>query len=884
MGPEHWIYTLPLRLRSLFHRPQVNQDLDDEIRDHLERRTADYIARGLSPEEARYAARREFGGIDQVKEECRDSWGVGLITELVQDLRYGVRMLAKTPGFTAVAVITLALGIGATTAIFTVVNAVLLRPLPYTHPEELVCVQVILNNYPVSPSAYSNDFAAWRDRSQTLSQVGAYMLSWFNLTGSGEAQRVSSGMASNSFFSLLGVRPMLGRLFLPEEDRPGGPPVVLLSEALWRSRYKADSSIVGRGITLDDKLYTVVGVLPATFVIPDHMRTEYALWVPLAEGEPGTGPIRTVRIIGRLKPGVGLEAARADLDAIAQAQLQDAIARHRWSSSFKKKIVLSPWQEQITENSRLSLLLFLGAVGFVLLIACANVANLLLSRGATRQKEISVRLTVGAARTRIVRQLLTESALLALVGGLLGLVLARWGKDLLMVFISPNLPALEPIVLDYRVLGFSLALAVVTGLAFGMVPALQASKVPLSAVLKEASHSASESRSGLLFRNLLIVCETALAMVLLVGAGLLFRSFLRVRRIDMGFMSENILSMTIDLTPSEYTTPNVQAAFFQQLMERIRGLEGVQAVGGSSCPPLGNRETSVTTALNVGGQSVEVPDARTTAVSPDYFRAMGIPLMRGRYFTEADHETSPNVAIVDESFARRYCPGGKCLGGRIVSWVRHSERLTIMGVVADARDSAEAEPHPKVYLPFSQASEPYMTVLVRTAGNPKFWASAVRSQVASVDKNQPSHDLMTLEDLQAQSRTPRRVNMLLVGTFAGLGLILATVGIYGVVSYSVIQRRHEIGVRMALGAERRDVLKIVVRQGLRSVLIGTGIGVAASIGLTRFLQTMLFGVKPTDAVTFVAVSLLLLVVAWLACYIPARRATKVDPLVALRYE
>jgi putative ABC transport system permease protein len=386
------------------------------------------------------------------------------------------------------------------------------------------------------------------------------------------------------------------------------------------------------------------------------------------------------------------------------------------------------------------------------------------------------------------------------------------------------------------------------------------------------------------FRDLLLISETALAMMLLVGGGLLFRSFLRVRGIDLGFRSKNVLSMTVDLTPSEYATPKVQVAFFEQLMERIKGLEGVQAVAGSSCPPLGNRETTVTGGLKVEGQGVAMPDARTTAVSPDYFRALGIPLTQGRYFTDADRETSSSVAIVDESFARRYCPGAKCLGGRIKSWVRRKEWLTIVGVVANARDSAEAEPHPKIYLPFSQASEPYMTVLVRTAGNPKLWASAVRSQVASVDRNQPPHDLMTLEDLRTESLTPRRVNTLLVGAFAALGLILASVGIYGVVSYYASQRTHEIGVRMALGAERGDVLIVVVWQGLRSVLIGAGIGVAASIGLTRFLQTMLFGVKPTDLVTFVAVALVLLVVAWLACYIPARRASRVHPMVALRYE
>jgi putative ABC transport system permease protein len=866
------------RLRALFRKEDLNQELSDELAFHLEKQIEQNIAAGMSANESRCAALKSFGGVEQVKEECRDAWGVRFIDTLLQDIRFGLRMLAKNPGFTAVAVLTLALGIGATTAIFTVVNGVLLRPLPYPHPEELVYVQEILEKFGVTPVAGNREFAAWRNQSRTLSPVAAYTNSWFNLTGGGEPERVTGGLSTSSFFTLLGVRPVAGRLFLPEEDRPGGPPVVILSEALWKRRYGGDPSVVGKGVTLDGTTYTVVGVLPATFVIPEKSKMDYALWVPLAESDTGAGPFRTVRVIGRLRPGTSLATSRSELNTILQSTR--AGGAHGWVEG----VAISPWQEQIIEKSRLSLLLFLGAVGFLLLIACTNVANLLLSRAATRQKEITVRLTVGAGRARIVRQLLTESGLLALLGGLLGLVLARWGKDLLVAFISPNLPALEPIVLDYRVLGFSLALAVVTGLAFGMVPALQASKASLNEVLKEASRSAPESRPGLLFRNLLTVCETALAMVLLVGAGLLFRSFLRVRGVDMGFESQNILSMTVDLTPSQYATPKVQAAFFQQVMERIRGMEGVRSVAGSTCPPLGNRSTMVTTMLKVEGQAIDVPVASFAAVSPDYLRTMGIPLALGRYFTDADRETSPSVAIVDESFARRYCPGGKCLGGRIVSWVRRKDMMTIVGVAGNARDAAEGEPSPKIYIPYSQASEPFMTILVRTAGSPKLWASAVRAQVASVDKNQPPHDLMPLEDLRAESLTPRRVNMLLVGAFAALGLILASVGIYGVVSYSVSQRTHEIGVRMALGAERSDMLKLVVGQGLGSVLIGTGIGLVASRALTRLLGSMLFGVKPTDPLTFVAVALILTAVALVACYIPARRATKVDPMVALRCE
>jgi putative ABC transport system permease protein len=626
---------------------------------------------------------------------------------LAQDLRYAFRGLRRNPGFTAIAVLTLALGIGATTAIFTVVNAVLLRPLPYPHPEQLVYVQQVLSGFGINPFVWNREYVAWRNQSRTLSPIAAYMYSWFNLTGGGEPERVNSGVASASFFSLLGVRPAVGRLFLPEEDRPGGPPVAILSHSLWKRRFGGDPSVVGKAVTLDDKVYTVVGVLPATFVIPDQFRGDYALWVPLAEGQT-PGPFRILRAIGRLKPEVSVATAQTELNTIAQSSLRKGI---------KLSIVVSPWQDQVTEKSRLSLLLFLGAVGFLLLIACVNVANLLLSRAAARQKEIAVRLTVGAGKARIVRQLLTESALLALLGGLLGLALARSAKDLLITFISPNLPALEPITLDYRVLGFSLALALVTGLAFGLAPALQASRVSLSEVLKEAGRIGAEFRFGRLFRNLLIVCETALALVLLVGAGLLFRSFLRVRGIDPGFKSERTLSLTIDLTLSKYPTPKDQARFFERVIEGIKSLEGVQTVGGSGCPPLGGRLGSVSD-LAVEGRSERIPIAFFAKISPDYFRAMRIPLKQGRYFGEGDREGSPSVAIVNESFARRYFPTEICLGRRVESWVHKDDWLTIVGVVGDVRGWVERAPNPEIYLPYLQAGEPYMTLLVHTAGNP----------------------------------------------------------------------------------------------------------------------------------------------------------------------
>jgi putative ABC transport system permease protein len=792
---------------------------------------------------------------------------------LLQDLRYGLRGLLKNPGFAAIAVVTLALGTGATTAIFTVVNGVLLRPLPYPHPEELVYVQQVLPGFGINPFVFNSEFVAWRNQGRTLSPIAVYMTTWFNLTGGGEPERASSGIASASFFSLLGVRPAVGRLFLPEEDRPGGPPVTILSHSLWKRRFGGDPSVVGKGVTLDDKVYTVVGVLPATFVIPDEFRGDYALWVPLAEGQT-PAPFRILRAIGRLKRGVSLATAQAELNTIAQSSLRKGL---------KVGIVVSPWQEQITEKFRLSLLLFLGAVGFLLLIACVNVANLLLSRAAARQKEIAVRLTVGAAKTRIIRQLTTESLLLALLGGLFGLALARSAKDLLVSFISPNLPALEPIGLDFRVLGFSLALAVVTGLAFGLAPALQASRVSLSEVLKEAGRSAAEFRSGKLLRTLLIVSETALAMVLLVGAGLVFRSFLQVRGIDPGFKSEHMLSLTVDLTLSKYPKPNDQARFFHQVIEGVKSLDGVQSVGGSSRPPLGGRLGSVSD-LAVEGRPDKITIAFVAEVSPDYFRTMRIPLKKGRDFGEGDRDGSPSVAIVNESFARRYFPNEICLGRRVESWVHKNDWLTIVGVVGDVRGWVEREPNPEIYLPYLQAGEPYMTLLVHTAGNPRLWEAAVRRQVANVDKDQPPHDVATLDELRAASFTSRRVNVLLLGAFATLGLLLASVGIYGVVSYSASQRTHELGVRMALGAERNDLLKLVVGQGLCSAIIGAGIGTAASLAITRLLQTMLFGVKPTDPSTFFLVGLLMVGVALLASYVPARRASKVDPIVALRYE
>jgi putative ABC transport system permease protein len=861
------------RFTGLFRKTEREQELEEEVRSHIAMLTEENLHKGMPPEEARYAALRSFGGVEQTKESYRDQRGLPSLESFFQDIRFGLRSLRKNRGFTAVAIITLALGIGATTAIFTVVNAVLLRPLPYPHPEQLVYVQQILGNFGLQDFVLSNQFAAWRDRNKTLSRVAAYISAQFNLTGGGAPERVKAGKATASFFSLLGVRPVAGRTFLAGDDSPGSLPVAILSEALWKRRYGGDPSVIGKGITLDGEDFTVVGVLPATFVIPDQYKSDYALWVPLVAKQK---EVSVIRVIGRLKPAVALATARADLDTILQSTLPKGFP-------FKESVVLSNWHEQITGKFRLSLLLFLGAVGFLLLIACVNVANLMLSRAATRQKEIAVRLSVGAGRARVIRQLLTESAMLGLMGGLLGLVLARGATDLLMTFISSNLPTLEPIALDYRVLGFTLALAVLTGLLFGLAPAFQATKVSLNEVLKEAGRGVSEIQSGKVFRNLLIVCETALALVLLVGSGLLYRSFLSLRGVNPGYKSANILCLSIDLTLSKYPTPKDQARFFQQTIEAVKNLAGVQTVGASGGPPFG-QWTSTVSGTVVAGQTDEQSTIAYAVVSPDYFRALGIPLSTGRYFDQGDHEGSISVSIVNEAFARRYYPNEICLGKRLQSWVKKNDKLTIVGMVGDVRNALDVPPAPEIFLPFAQAGVPYMTLLVRTGENPIRWAAAVRSQIASVDKEQPPHDVASMEELQANSLTSRRVNMLLLGAFAALGLILASVGIYGVVSYSVAQRTHEIGIRMAMGAERTDVMKFIVGQGIKVIAAGVGLGIIGALALTRFLTSMLYGVKPTDPLTFVAVSLLLALVAVLANYIPARRATKVDPLVALRYE
>jgi putative ABC transport system permease protein len=749
-----WMQSLLPRLRALFRKDRFEREMDEELRFHLEMAIQENTRAGMSPQEARRTALLHFGGVDKTKEECRDTRSLHFLDTLWQDLRYGIRMLRRNPGFTAAAVLTLGLGIGATTAIFTVINGVLLRPLPYQEPERLVYVKG--DTWGLFSS--TREYIAWKDRCRALSYIAAYINDQTNFTGGGEAERVTTGMVTASFFPLLGVQPVIGRSFLPEEDRPGGPPVAILSHTMWKRHFGGDSSALGRALTLDGKSYTVIGVLPPRFQIPDRYGFDYDLWMPLSLSDT---PL--VRVIGRLKPGVTLELARSELDTILQSTLR---------KGAKRRAVLAAWHEEITGGVKLSLLVFLVAVGFVLLIACVNVANLLLARAAVREREIVVRRALGAGKLRILRQLLTESVLMALLGGAAGLVLAFLGKDLLVAFVSANLPTIDPIAIDHRVLDFNLGLALITGLAFGLAPALQASGIQLNESLMEGGRGATEGHTGHRLRNLLVVSEIALAMVLLIGAGLLLKSFLRLRGVDPGFRTDHTLCLTIDLTPAKYPKPHDQTAFFQQVAERIRGIAGVQSVGLSTSLDLDGGGSSLS-GVQIEGRSEDFDtDCRT--VNSDYFRTLGIPLVKGRIFTESDREGMPAVAIVNESFARRHFPEADCVGKR----VKFRLWMTIVGVVGDVRGyNLKRATVPLMYFSYLQDGSPHMRLLVRTAGDPIKWAAAVRSQIASVDKEQPPHGLMTFEQRLAEYLQPQRVTMLLLGAFAALALVLASVGI-----------------------------------------------------------------------------------------------------------
>jgi putative ABC transport system permease protein len=897
-----WEGEVRRRLAGLRLKPTRETEIVEELSQHLEDRHEQALRGGATGEEAYRAALQELTegdllaqGLRRVERPARlepvapgTPRRFGMLGDLGHDLRYGVRMLRKNPGFTAVAVVALALGIGANSAIFSVVNTVLLRPLPYHEPERLVMVweDDTKHGYPNDTPAAAN-YVDWRDQNTVFEGMAAMADQSFNLTGSGEPERIDGKRVNANLFGLLGVAPLHGRALAAEEDRPGANKVVILSHALWQRRFGSDAGVVGRTLTLNGEGHTVVGVMPADFQFPDR---EAELWVPIAltQQEAANRGRHYLEVVARLKRGVSLEQARAEMSTIA-ARLQQQYPEQNTDLGAS----VEPLHEHLVGDIRPALLVLLGAVGFVLLVACANVANLLLARAAVRQKETALRTALGASRLRLVRQFLTESVLLAALGGAVGLLLSVWGVRLLKSFIPENISQVKAIAVDGRVLGFTILVTLLTGLVFGLAPAAQASRFNLNETLKEGGRDAAAARGGNRVRGLLIIAEVAVSLVLLAGAGLLINSFLRLRGVDPGFRTDNLLTMSVVLPQQKYPDSARRAAFYSDMIGRVEALPGVRSAAVTNWIPLVMQGDSI--GVTIEGQPVPVPGQGklpvivTRVVSPHYFGTMGIQLLEGRGFEEGkDRADSPCVVVVGESVARKYWPGESPLGKRIAPGRPQTpdDWCQVVGVAHDVRQRELAsEPNPLMYLTYAQAGffAPRYLV-VKTEGDPLALAGTVRKTVWEVDGDQPVSNVSTMEGVLSESIARQRFSTLLFGIFAGVALVLAAVGIYGVMSYSMAQRTREIGIRMALGAQRRDVLKLAVGQGLRLVAVGVAVGLAGALALSRVMTSLLYGVSATDPATLATISLVLVAVALLASYIPARRATKVDPLIALRYE
>jgi len=872
------------RLRALRDGDAVHREIDEEVRFHIDMRTEEYVRRGMSPGEARREAERRFGRLSRIKEMGYEVRGGGWLETLWQDLRYGARTLTRTPGFTLIAVITLALGIGANTAIFSVVNAVLLRPFPYESPERLLILEESVSGGAAGGVSYPN-FADWRAQNTLFESMAAVRPNEsFNFTGAGEPERLQGRVVSAGFFSTLGIKPFPGRDFLAEEDRPGATPAVILSHGFWQRRFGADAGVIGKQLTLNNQSYTVVGVTPADFqygpeadvTVPIGLQAER---FRLRGKDPGVG------VVARLKPGVSQQQAETELSLVA-AHLEQQYPE----SNTGRRVVLTPLHESFVGDVRQPLLILLGAVGLVLLIACANVANLLLVRSSARRKEMAVRVALGAGRVRIVRQLLTESVLLAALGAALGVLLAFWGTSLIISQVPDGIPRLDEARVDAPVLVFTLAVSLLTGLLFGLAPALQASRPNLTEGLKEGERGSSGRRQRL--RAVLVVCEIALTLALLAGAGLLIQSFRRVLQVDPGFDARNLLTMQLSVNNAD---GRQVSNFFEQLQGEVRGLPGVRSVAVSNGLPLGvaNQPPFVVEGRPRPEPGKEPAGIRYT-VSPDYFRTLGIELLRGRVFNAQDTPDTQPVVIIDEVLARQHFPDEDPVGKRMAQALPDAPSLEIVGVVRHVEHESldgQAPARAQFYLNFRQIPPERLptqvrriNLLVRTEVDASSLAPAVRGQVAALNKDQAVFNVRTMEQIVAQSVAPRRFSMLLLAVFAAVALVLAGVGIYGMMSYAVAQRTREIGVRMALGAKVSDVLKLVVGQGMKLVLVGVALGLVASVALTQTIKSLLYGVSATDPATFAAIATLLAVVALLACYVPARRATRVSPMVALRGE
>jgi putative ABC transport system permease protein len=884
-----WLRELGRRLRILIRGERFDRDLQDEMRLHLELREQEHRARGLAPEDAHAAAQRRFGNATLLGEVSGDVWGWRWLENLGQDLRYGARALLRTPGFTAVAVIALALGIGANTAIFSVVNAVLLRPLAYKAPDRLVTIL----HYGDAPVAAAN-YIDWRDQSRSFEAMAAAEYWSPNLTGSDPAEHLLGLRMTQNLFPMLGVDPLLGRVFARGEDQPGAEQEVVLSYRLWQRRFHGDPNVLGKSIILDGKGYGVIGVMPPEFKFAPFWATRAELWAPLAFGDRvhNRGG-NSLRIFARMKPGVTLAQARAEVATIT-ARLE------KQYPATNRDVVVTPLKEKVVGKVETPLLILLGAVGFVLLIACANVAHILLARTSDRQKEIAVRTALGASRWRVIRQFLTENLLLAAIGAAAGLLLALWGVRALTVLSPAKLPRVDMVGIDGHVMLFLLGVTVVTALVFGLAPAWHAAIGNLGGALKEGGRGGTDGIHRNRLRSFLVASEFTLAFILLIGAGLMIRSFFALQSVDPGFNPHNVLSMVVSVAGSNESEPERRTLFYRQLLDRVRTIPGVESAGGINHLPMAGDLWGWSFAIEgrPRPRPGDEPWATYRVAMPGYFETMRLPVVRGRAIAESDDVSAPGAVLINERAAKEFWPGEDPIGSHItfddLDKVNRPTWLTVIGVVKNAKQSDwAADADPEAYLAALQNRDflggpgshiAYLTLVLRTNGDPAALATAVKKTVWSFDRNLPVSDVLTMDGVVADANAEPRFEMLLLGVFAAIALLLAAVGIYGVMSYAVSRRTHEIGIRISLGASRADVLRMVVRQGMMQALVGTAAGIVGALLLARLMAGMLYGVRPTDPITFGGVAAVLGLAALAATCVPARKATRIDPMVALRHE
>ncbi len=874
------------RIATWLHREEFDQEMQDEMRLHLELRKEEHTDRGLSADSAYSAAHRRFGNATRIQEKSREAWGWTWLEQFLQDVRYGIRTMRRNPGFTAVAVTALALGIGANTAVFSVVNAVLLRPLAYADPNRLTTI-LRLGVDPVSPA----NFLDWQKDNHVFSRMAAAEYFEPNLSDQSAPERVVGLHITHDMLPLLGVQPLLGRMFLPEEDDPGKEHEIILGYGLWQRSFSGDAGVVGKTVNLDGVPYTVMGIMPREFKFAPFWATKAQFWVPFPLKQlAGDRGGNSLRVFARLRDGVSLEQARAEMAAITARMEQQYPGTNR-------DIVVMSLKEKVIGNVRPALLVLLGAVGFVLLIACANVAHMLLARSAARQKEIAVRSALGARRGRMLRQFLTESLLLALLGAASGLLVAFAGIRLLVALGPSDIPRVETVGFDIRVLLFVLAASVITGVVFGLAPAWQASRPVLNDALKDNARGSSEGILRNRLRSALVASEFALALVLLIGAGLMVRSLTALLAIDPGFDPHHVLTMIVSVAGTHESDPNRRAAFFHEAMEKIGAQPGVESVSATNHLPLAGDLWVL--GFYAEGKPLSKPGESASAayriMYPGYFKTMRIPFVRGRDVTQADNLASPNVVIVNEFMARQQWPGEDAIGKRIaLGNLQNPAWKTVVGIVKnEVRDHWVDPPTAQMFIPYLQTDDmlngqqtyyQYLTLVIRCSGDPAAQAAGVTAAIHSLDRNVPVAEVQTMDDVVFNSNSQPWFYALLLTGFAITALVLAGIGIYGVMSYMVSRRTQEIGIRMTLGARPGEVLRMVIRQGMVLVVIGAAVGLAGALLLSRLMSSLLYGVGSKDPATFVVVTAVLIAVALAANYVPARRATKIDPMAALRSE